>query len=1441
MPSSVVSLCLRVCAVSCLGAVGGGFAQETPAAKGQTPAAAPGAAAPSEFDRQSLAVRTALHYDPSLDTPLKSLISLYREADRLEELIGLYRGHIAQYAEDAGAKAVLIRLLRELNRAEADELVQSAIQQHPDNPLLNYLHYESRARRSDPRALESLARAVDLETKASLRDAWADRLLEAAGEEGPGRALGQAYLEKQRRIAGATAEQSLALADRMHRHGFHEVALATLQDAAKKSPAAETGVAVELLTARVQAALGDRVAAGARLDALLARLAGDHWRRVEIVSLRVGLLTNEADRTRLIDEARKRHEANPALESAALEYAELLAIGERRAEALAVLLAASESLPASERVERQVLALFDRLNDPKAERAYLSGRLERFPERADLRFRLVKGLFGLGRRDEATAQLDQVAGALPADELDRRLVELARHLRETKRFDDAAALFQRIVDAQPDRFEVRRELAEVHLAAEDRAAARAVLRDLPVNDAAIENFLDLVDFMVAAEFLDEARAALEARLEGAPGNLDLSLPLATVLAQSGDQARAGAIVLESRAAADTPARYRAWLEAALEVHEAFGDLERFYDDEQQRLLADAGAAGAATWTPERAERFLTYCELGEEKRLEARATQALRNQLADATLPPDLKLRLRRLLVKALERFPERAGEAEQQLQQLAKEDPARSHDYDLRRALLYHSLQRSDLARATLEKVRAASVSDVPVLKAAYPVFIEYGLPAEARRCLEKVTEAEPDDLITWEKRLSLLAAMGEEEELRRAIRQVLAGGDRVTLGAASIGSLKLHFVDSLWRSVSKRIGRGQPEALAEVPALLDTVDREAPGTGDRLWSLWARAYVLNARGLTAARDAVIQELTALAARDGRPVEDLAIAFPDGLSISLIAATERLREAPAARPPADEVPAPAGPLAAPELAWAYEIDPRARILQVDFADGTAAADVLILDSLGQIHRVDRATGKRRWSERFGGEGAADAAGPAESGLVGSGAYHLVPRQGGSISVQQLIAPYQSAALGSPVAGRSGSRLPAIKLPRRLVVDGGGRFYLPAGRQIEARSVEDGALAWSADLSLPGEELAEAAASGTARPEMQVRIEGDRVLAFVPETSVVAGLDRATGKLVWMRQLGDPKRADATPSGGAAEAGGPVFSLNSGASVRDGRLFVYGREAMILDTATGDALWRFDGGPVRTFPIELLDASVARPDGPDAAAAAVTAAAASRPGYLDHFTPPAGRAEAVRSFLQHQGALVAPATHWSAARLSLPAAASAEIVPGDRMLLFGEGGFRSISLRLPLASAFHPAEGVFLGAAGPYAWFLGTGQLQRVDLRRGNATAVRLDADFAGDDSARALLSGGRIYVIGSAGVRIYHAHQGSRIGGWAWPGSVATYRGQHPELVAAVPADAESPPGRVWQGHVDSAAATPAYCLPVRDRVSGDTLFAILGETTVVALRPQP
>ena len=118
------------------------------------------------FDKQSLALRTALHYDPSLESPLQSLVRLYEKANRIDELIGLYKSHVAQYPADAGAKAVLIHILRQLNRADVDEMVQSAAREHPDAPLIQYLLYQILHRRADPRALKVLSKAIDLETVA---------------------------------------------------------------------------------------------------------------------------------------------------------------------------------------------------------------------------------------------------------------------------------------------------------------------------------------------------------------------------------------------------------------------------------------------------------------------------------------------------------------------------------------------------------------------------------------------------------------------------------------------------------------------------------------------------------------------------------------------------------------------------------------------------------------------------------------------------------------------------------------------------------------------------------------------------------------------------------------------------------------------------------------------------------------------------------------------------------------------------------------------------------------------------------------------------------------------------------------------------------------------------------------------------------------------------
>src|SRR5690606_22939944 len=109
-----------------------------------------------EFLKSSVRDRTALYHDPLLDAPLASLVKPYRGAERVDELIGLYRSHVEQYPQDAGAKTVLIRLLRRVDRGGADEMITSAVRLHPDYAPLQYVLYRFLEDRGDARATEAL-------------------------------------------------------------------------------------------------------------------------------------------------------------------------------------------------------------------------------------------------------------------------------------------------------------------------------------------------------------------------------------------------------------------------------------------------------------------------------------------------------------------------------------------------------------------------------------------------------------------------------------------------------------------------------------------------------------------------------------------------------------------------------------------------------------------------------------------------------------------------------------------------------------------------------------------------------------------------------------------------------------------------------------------------------------------------------------------------------------------------------------------------------------------------------------------------------------------------------------------------------------------------------------------------------------------------------------
>ena len=94
---------------------------------------------PEMFEKQSVALRTALFHDPSLEAPLKSLAKLYRSAERGDELLSIYRSHTSQYPQDESSRVVFIRLLREMGKPEARNLVTTARKDFPNSALIAYL------------------------------------------------------------------------------------------------------------------------------------------------------------------------------------------------------------------------------------------------------------------------------------------------------------------------------------------------------------------------------------------------------------------------------------------------------------------------------------------------------------------------------------------------------------------------------------------------------------------------------------------------------------------------------------------------------------------------------------------------------------------------------------------------------------------------------------------------------------------------------------------------------------------------------------------------------------------------------------------------------------------------------------------------------------------------------------------------------------------------------------------------------------------------------------------------------------------------------------------------------------------------------------------------------------------------------------------------------
>lgn len=1356
-----------------------------------------------QFDEQSMAYRKALYYDPALEAPLQKLIDLYRARDEVDVLTGIYQSHVATYPQDPNGRAVLVRLLLGLSKPEAGQFARNAVDAFPDNALIQYLHYTWLESTKDPRALDVLSKAVSLETQAGRKEKWIDQLIAQAALEDR-RDLSKKHLEELAALPGQTAQTLLALAQKMNKGKFHDLALEILTRAETLTPSPELRVDIVLLAAAAQAAMGQHEAAGERLDALLKKVAPDYWRRSELVSRRVNLLKTDAAREAMLKKVRAAYDANPASEAAVLDYSELLIACELRRDALNVLREAAKSGRVSERIEDALLGLFERLNDLHGARDYLKGRVAESPERADLAYRYLKTLFVTGGAKEAQALLATVLEGMGEEERVNQMLDLARYLRRMSQPAEAADIFLKIVETRPERLDVRRELAEAYIAIGKRQAARALFTADLARDAELENFLDVVQFMIQQEILIEAKKALETRMAN-DSSFDVRMLLVDVLGKLGEQLPGGRLVDESRAMADTDARYSRWLESGARFHELFDTMEVFFESEQARLQGDGSEI--ETWTEKSIARFVTFCEVAGRNDGRERIVALLKTRVADEALPDDLRLRLRRMLVGLLERNPDEAQELKLQLDVLAGEDGEHEQDYRLMAARMHHTAQEAHLAAPIFSEIDFSKINDARLLGGLHTILIEYGLTEQALAALERATKLEPTNRSHWSGWISALAATGEEERLRTALRRLLAGVDRMALKEETFDLLRAHLVDSYWRSAARILAEADAENMGEIFPILDAIERSKKLDDDGLWVLWTRAYALNRQGRDKARDEAIDTLVRFAenrraAKKTDETEALQIHFPDGLVVSLDAALAFLKDADAAGNNVVLAAAVSqGPMPPMALRWVFD-GARSEIHEIVAVPSEKA--VLVSDTGGKIYKVDLLSGKLLWSfepASLGGESAASAAFNPQSG--------------------------QSNYNWSSVFTQLKSTAP-------VVVDS-ERFYVAAPGGIAAMTVKDASLIWRAKF-----DWGNVYAPRVARPLTLIPTP-ERLLAYDAAQGLAAAFDLKSGKLLWRRL--------ALPEDRSSMSARSMYlsDYSSGASYGAGYFLVYGLHSQVLDAASGDLIWSFEPSQTRKFPIELASPE----ESPTSIFSSLIPSGSFSSGgmmprgiAMNHMAGRQERLGMAGTFITQEGTLAAPAVSWSDSLMGGINAAG--YVHGQRMVLAGSNALSVYSLNLPLGGLQFNASGTFVGFSGNKLCMLSSSFLQVLDLTRGVTRSIPIAEATKTTGRVDAVIDGARVYVSGDAGVLCLNVHTQRKIFFEPWPQRLLEVRGKaEPESISSfylqgvVPDEASKAPTIFANPGYRSNSPKTQRIFPFRSIVVDGMLITAIRPDMIAALEP--
>lgn len=1204
------------------------------------------------FNDQSLKLRTALSNDPAIGAPLDSLVKLYQDADREEELIALYKTHIEEWPTDPKAKAVLVRILTKLEHREADETIQLAVQQHPEFAHLQYLLSTNLRKKNINLSLEALSLAIDLETDKTRRSRWLGELLELSKSE-KGRELATYQMNKLLKVEGQTGQTMLSLGKVMYQHQFWDLSRTALLRALPTRLSAEDRLETTVLIAKAEVALGMNELAGQRLDATIARLAPDHSRRSEIMSLRISVIASDEERNRMLSKKKATYLENKSSEIAILDYSDLLVAIGNRAEAIRITKEGSISVPNSIALEKQALSLIEKGTDRTILVDFLTQKLEDQEERIDLRYRLVKAHFEANDTYSANQDWGVVLAALEGDNKKRSelTLDLARYLRSINQPQSANRQYKHFLTIQPTRLDVTRELCEGYLKNGLVQQIKNVLNDTSSKNSPIEYLLDLSHFLIDEQFFGPAEKILsEYQANTTVPSFEVGLALARVQSELGQRNSADTSIGQLRKQADTPARYKQWLDVALVVNDNFGSSPIFFEREQGRF-----AFIKDQWTVDRIDNFLYLCESGEQRQFAKKVTDAIRSRIDDDQINNDLRVKLRRMLVRTLEKKSDSLDEIETQFKMLTTEDPDRKDDYRLRRALLHYNGNRYDFASELLPEIDLQNISSAKLLRDSYRMLQEFSNRDLARNALEMVTKLDPTDLFTWERRLSLLAAEGNEEGFREAIRDLLQGvaqrGKGTTWRNDSREALQNHLIDSYWRSIASILAE-EDDSTANCIPLLDAVQREAKGE-ILLWVEWTRVLVFDRLERKQEKLAAIDQLKQQLATN--PSQSLD--FPDGLSIPLSEVIKQLNltnqddteeRSPAVLPLLDQ----------PEISWAFELDSGVNLLRMRLLKDS----IIALDDRGQVYRVDAASGKLIWKKSLG-----------------------IPT--------------------TPKAN-SGGELSAINTSRKarqmLAVED-NYFVLLFGDELRAYDTEAAEPIWKARINKPQSPI-----------EFAYDSSSKQIIVFDSLAGWLSGFSSTTGKLSWEKELpvSDKQSQKLTPlnTGLTVDNGRICVSGEFGG--------IYNAKTGNAQWSFGANQVRSFPVLLREQRDNLSDQEIATLEQIRGTSAWVPKHTNGEKTYLNHMTQGSEDFDTkVMSFLDHPGSLMAPAVEWSENRKRTGDIAHAELT-GDSLWLMDNSGLKYISLELPLGARQYKVSGAWLGGTDGHAWVLGSESLYHVNVKK---------------------------------------------------------------------------------------------------------------------------